>query len=200
MADQVNSVVKPKRMGRIKVQSMNVRNLNTKVLLVDAFLQQHAPDVLFLQEADIAEGVSVVFEGYTTHYSDFCCGDRNTARTIALVKASTGLKALPPLKLFHSVAVPVTLADGRSLLLIGVYRQFQDGKGSRSHHFQEQQLLHLFKDYVELQQERHDEVALIGDFNIDPTKLNTPTYEHRRLTDLWLQETTKLGLNYRPTS
>ena len=95
-ADPVNSAVKHKVMGRLKVQSMNVRNLNTKVLVVDAFLQQHAPDVLFLQEADIAEGVTIVFEGYNTFYSDFCCGKDNKARTVALVKASTGLTVLPP--------------------------------------------------------------------------------------------------------
>ena len=48
--------------------------------------------------------------------------------------------ALPPLKSFHSVAIPVMLADGRSVLLVGVYRQFQDGKGNVSHGFQEEQL------------------------------------------------------------
>ena len=131
-ADPVNSVVKPKVMGRLKVLSMNVRNLNTKVLVVDAFLQLHAPDVLFLQEADIEEGVTINFEGYTSFYSDFCSGAKNKARTVALVKASTGYTALPPLKSFHSVSIPVVLADGRALLLVGVYRQFQDGKGNGS--------------------------------------------------------------------
>ena len=103
-ADPVNSAVKI--MGRLKVLSMNVRNLNTKALVVDAFLQQHAPDVLFIQEADIAEGITINFEGYKTFYSDFCCGKDNKARSVALVKASTGLTALPPLKEFHSVAIP----------------------------------------------------------------------------------------------
>ena len=95
-ADPVNSVVKPKVMGRLKVLSMNVRNLNTKVLVVDAFLQLHAPDVLFLQEADIEEGVTINIEGYTSFYSDFCSGAKNKARTMALVKSSTGYTALPP--------------------------------------------------------------------------------------------------------
>ena len=149
-ADPVKSVVKPKVMGRLKVQSMNVRNLNTKVLIVDAFLQQHAPDVLFIQEADIEEGITVNFEGYRTFYSDYCNGVKNKARTLALVKASTGYTALPPLKSFHSVAVPAALADGRSLLLVGVYRQFQDGKGNSDHAFQRQQI-DLLKQFIEEQ-------------------------------------------------
>ena len=94
--DQVNSVGKSKVMGRLKVLSMNVRGLNTKALVVDAFLREHSPEVLFIQEADINEGVTIVFEGYTTYYSDYCSGKHNKARTVALVKSSTGLKALPP--------------------------------------------------------------------------------------------------------
>ena len=43
-------------------------------------------------------------------------------------------------------------------------------------------------------------MVLIGDFNVDPTKRHSNSYEYRKLTDLWLQETTKLGLVYRPTS
>ena len=113
MADQVNSVVKPKVMGKLKVQSMNVRGLSSKVVVVDAFLRQHEPDIFFIQEADLEAGVTVNFEGYNTFYSDYCSGKLNKARTIALVKSSTGYSALPPLKSFHSVAVPVALSDGR---------------------------------------------------------------------------------------
>ena len=181
-ADPVNSVVKQKVMGRLKVQSMNVRNLNTKALVVDAFLQQHAPDVFFIQEADLPEGVTVTFEGYNTFYSDYCFSKRNEARTVAIVKASTGLTALPPLKEFHSVAIPAAMADGRTLLLIGVYRQFQDGKGGKGHQFQEQQL-QAFREYVEELQPLYHEIALIGDFNLDPTKRHSTRYEYRKLTD-----------------
>ena len=95
-ADPVNNVVKSKLMGRLKVQSMNVRGLSTKVLDVDAFLQLHSPDIFFIQEADLAKDVTVNFDGYTTFYSDHCFGDKNKARTLALVKSSTGLAALPP--------------------------------------------------------------------------------------------------------
>ena len=88
---QVNSAVKPKRLGKLKIMALNVRNLNTKVLMIEVFLEQHKPDVLFVTEAELENGITVAYKGYNCFYSN-----GHKARTVAIVKASTEYSALPP--------------------------------------------------------------------------------------------------------
>ena len=148
-------------------------------------------DIVVLTEVDLPEpdAQAVSIPGYET----FLCAPNPDGKTRVIVLVSLSI-------VVHSVLVqpglPVVVLDLGRYQLVGLYRQFSSA-GTTSLVFERGQLDGLISFIEESVSEKP--IFLLGDTNLDISRLDQAEYKRRPMLLQWLDLVTRLGSAWLPT-
>lgn len=152
----------------MKIATWNVNSLNVRLAQVQDWLQQHRPDVLVLQELKLepAKYPSAAFGlmGYQSAFSS-----QKTYNGVAIISphdiedVCTGLPDLPDDPQKRVIAATI-----QGVRVINVYCVNGEALGSEKFVYKRQWFAAL-RNFVAQQMQAHENVVLLGDFNIAPT-------------------------------
>ena len=180
------------------IVTWNVANITrgaSKEIAIHQLLVKNKVDVAALTEAELPQTTAKEYalQGYSAFFPPV--SDRGKLRLMLLIRTDlasyarvrTDLPAIP-------IAVWVELAlPGRPHLLVGaVYRTWSTPSTERA------DLMDLL-DGIRLATEKCKSVLLLGDFNLDVTRSNDPTYNRRVLLRELQGAMTSVGLVHHPT-
>ncbi len=171
----------------LKIATWNVNSLRVRLSQVTAWLQQHQPDILALQETKLTDeafpqailtelGYHVVFTGQKTY---------NGVATLSRLPAQTALTALP-----HFADAQCRFLETRYLFkdkelsIINIYVPNGAALDCDKYQYKLLWLQNLYRYLTELTQQVEN-IVLLGDFNIAPTDadvLNPSDWENSILT------------------
>jgi len=154
----------------MKIVTWNVNSLNVRLPHVLRYLDEHAPDVLALQEtkvpderfpqADIeAAGYQVVFSGQKTY---------NGVAILSKNKASDVLANMPD---FDDVQRRMLAATVDGVRIIDVYIPNGQEVGSEKYQYK-LRWLDAFSVFLQQQMQAHEKLIVLGDFNIAPADID----------------------------
>lgn len=157
-------------MNSLKIASWNVNSLRVRLPHVLAWLNEHQPDIVALQELKIPDadfpfeviqdaGYSVIASGQRT-YNGVAVLSRNSATDI--------VTDLPGLEDPQRRVLAVTVDDIR---VINVY--IPNGESITSEKYQYKlNWLDKFELYLRAESKKHSKIVILGDFNIAPANID----------------------------
>lgn len=154
----------------MKIVSWNVNSLNIRLPHVLAYLAEHQPDVLALQETKLpdekfpqveieAAGYQVVYSGQKTY---------NGVAVISRQPASDVVMDVPGLDDPQRRLLACTI-DG--VRIVDVYIPNGQEVGSEKYAYKFQWLT-AFREFLKDELAKHEKLALLGDFNIAPADID----------------------------
>ena len=153
-----------------------------------------SPDAVIITEAELDVNDKPHVPGYITLLPRVC--ESSMARTVMFIKES-----LHPKQLESPVDVPVVVAQVGKAVLLGVYRQFALVTSTRTDRgvpFETRQLDAL-EELVRSISDKFSTVYLVGDLNLDPSRLGDNSYYRHDMLTRWLDLLEELGMSWFPT-
>ena len=163
----------------------------SKLLAAAALAHDNKADVFVITEAELDADDCAPISGYEAFYPVIECS--KCRRVIVYAKTKLHPVQVPILSPSDLPVVAVTVGN---LLVIGVYRQFALVTGTNTYRgttFETEQLNNLTSSIQPLLEDHH-EVALLGDFNLDISRLNDDAYYRRSMLQEWLNFTKEHNL------
>lgn len=162
----------------MRLVSWNINSIKSRAARMLALLQRLSPDVVGLQETKVNDGVFprmfIEAEGY--HVALYGQQPYNGVALVSREKPTEVEKGFPgdPLPEHHRV-ITGTFGD---LRVVNAY--VVNGKSPDDPMFQtKMEWLRAFRAYLQVQREEHDQVVVMGDFNITPADIDS--YDPERL-------------------
>ena len=178
-----------------RVLAWNSHTLNaSKFLAVKSKISDYSPDAVIITEAELDISDKPHVPGYITLLPRVC--ESITARTVMFIKES-----LHPKQLESPVDIPVVVAQVGKVVLLGVYRQFSMATSNgtvRDEPFEIRQLDAL-EEFVRSISDKFTTVYLMGDINLDPSRLEDTSYYRHNMLTRWLDLMEELGMSWFPT-
>ena len=166
----------------------------SKFLAVKSKISDHSPDAVIITEAELDVSDKPHVPGYITLLPRVC--ESSVARTVMFIKES-----LHPKQLESPVDIPVVVAQVGKAVLLGVYRQFTlitSTKTERGVPLESRQLDAL-EELVRSISDKFSTVYLVGDLNLDPSRLGDSSYYRHDMLTRWLDLLEELGMSWFPT-
>ncbi|AFZ65989.1 exodeoxyribonuclease III [Deinococcus peraridilitoris] len=150
----------------MKIASWNVNSLNVRLPQVLAWLQEHRPDVLALQETKLEDArfPVAVFEelGYCAVYSG-----QKTYNGVALLSRTPLTEVQIGIPQYTDEQRRVVAATLAGVRVVCLYVPNGQAVGSAKYHYKLEWLSHV-RTWLEEELARHTRLAVVGDLNIAP--------------------------------
>lgn len=154
----------------MKIVTWNVNSLNVRLPHVLAYLKEHQPDILALQETKLpdekfpiteieAAGYHVSFSGQKTY---------NGVATLSRTAAADIITEIPDLDDPQRRLLATTFAD---LRIVNIYVPNGQEIGSEKYDYKFR-WLNAFRDYLTTELTAHEKLIVLGDYNIAPADLD----------------------------
>ena len=149
------------------------------------------PDIVVLSEVDLSEpeALAVSIPGYET----YLCAPNPDKKTRVIVLVSLNIVVR---SVMVQPGLPVVVLDLGRYQIVGLYRQFSSA-GTSGLTFERDQLDGLISFIEESVSEKP--IFLLGDTNLDISKLDLTEYKRRPLLLRWLDLVKRLGSTWLPT-
>lgn len=150
----------------MKIATWNVNSLRVRMAHLQPWVQEHAPDIVCLQETKIVDadfpcdscrelGYEAVYSGQKSY---------NGVAILSRVPASAVERGMPG---YDDVQCRVIAASFGSLRVVNAYVPNGSAVGSEKYRYKLQWLQH-FRDYLAHTLQQYPHVVVVGDFNIAP--------------------------------
>jgi exodeoxyribonuclease-3 len=150
----------------MKIATWNVNSIRVRLPQVLAWLEQHRPDVLCLQETKVTDGEFPADEFHAAGYSAVCAGQKtyNGVATLSRSPAADVVGALPQA---DGVQKRLIAAWVDGVRVVNVYVPNGEQVGSDKYAYKLSWLKAL-RTFLKAELAAHPRLVVLGDFNIAP--------------------------------
>ncbi len=154
----------------MRIVSWNVNSLNVRLPYLLAYLQEHQPDIMALQETKLPDEKFPVAAISEAGYQVIYAGQKayNGVAIISKGQAADIHTDIPGLDDPQRRVLAATIAG---LRIINIYIPNGQEVGSEKYDYKFR-WLHAFRDYLSNEMASHQRLVVVGDFNIAPADLD----------------------------
>ncbi len=154
----------------MKIATWNVNSLNVRLPHFLAYLQEHTPDIIALQETKLPDEKFPVKEIEDAGYHVLFAGQKtyNGVAIVSKAAATDTARQIPALDDSQQRLLTATIGDIR---IINIYIPNGQEVGSEKYDYKFR-WLHAFRDYLQTELDTHEKLIVLGDFNIAPADID----------------------------